>query len=211
MFPLRRPVRVAVNGTLVCLALIATAATSRAQAWVEQGDAGDLVSSSQLTVGNGPLTTISGNLPIDADVDMYCISVTDPVNFRAYLTCAAISQNDIWIFNAGGLGIARDRGCQSSQTRVGAPIVTTAGFYYLAVSGNDARAQNAGSDLWLIGTPVNGQAAPNGPAAGLPLTAWLGGVVNPVAYTIQLVGASFCDGIVPTSPRSWGATKVIYR
>lgn len=212
MSPLPRSIRLAVSSAVVCVALVGTAPVAHSQTWVEQSDAGDLPGIAQTTLGNGPLTTISGTLPVDSDVDMYCIRITDPVTFvTAYLSCLAINENDIWLFDAAGLGVARDRGCQGGQTRVGTPIVTAGGLYYIAVSGNDGSAQNAGSDLWLVGTPVTGQVAPNGPAAGFPVTGWNGGAVNPTSYTINLAGATYCDGVVPALPRSWGATKLIYR
>ena len=130
---------------------------------------------------------------------------------RPHCTPAPHYENDIWVFKAGGLGVARDRGCQGAQTKVGTPLVTVGGLYYLAVSGNDGRAQNGANDIWTLGVPVNGQVTPNGPAAGLPLTGWIGGVVNPVSYTITLTGASFCDSGTRTSKRTWGMTKLIYR
>jgi len=48
-------------------------------------------------------------------------------------------------------------------------------------------------------------------AAGLAVGGWAGGTANPSAYTIQLVGASFCDSAVPTGAHSWSRVKIIYR
>jgi len=211
MFPVRLITRGAIASMAVFVALLTVAPTARAQVWNELTDAGSLPATADHTVGTGALSIINGTLASDTDVDMYCIRVTNPATFGAFLTCTVLTNDDIWLFDAGGLGLARDRGCSGSQTRVGAPFVSVTGVYYLAVSGNDASAQNAGSNLWQVGVPASGQAAPNGPAAGLAVGGWAGGTANPSAYTIQLVGASFCDSAVPTGAHSWSRVKIIYR
>ena len=200
-----------ITSMVALLTLIAVVPSARAQIWTELADAGSLPATADHTVGTGALSLINGTLASNTDVDMYCIRVTNPATFGAFLSCLALNENDIWLFDAGGIGVGRDRGCQGGQTRVGAPLVTVTGVYYLAVSGNDASAQNAGSNLWQLGVPVTGQVAPNGPAAALPVNGWAGGTANPSSYSIQLIGASFCDSAVPTRTRSWSQIKTIYR
>lgn len=211
MDPLRRFARTAIVSVVAPLTLVVAAPRARAQIWNEITDAGSLPASADHTVGNGALLMINGTLSSNADVDMYCIRVTNPATFSAILTCTAISNDDLWLFDGSALGVARDRGCQASQTKVGSPLVTLTGIYYLAVSGSDANAQSAGSNLWAPGVPASGQAAPNGPAAALPVTGWSGGTANPASYSIQLTGAGFCDTAVPTDAHSWARTKIIYR
>ena len=211
MFPLHPFTRGAIASMVALAALLVVVPSAHAQVWTESADAGSLPATADHTVGTGSLLLINGTLLSNTDVDMYCIRVTNPATFSAFLTCLTLSEDDVWLFDATGLGLARDRGCQGSQTRVGSPFVSVTGIYYLAVSGNDASAQNAGSNLWQVGVPVTGQAAPNGPAAALPVTGWTGGTANPVSYSIQLVGASFCDSAVPVEPHSWSRVKIIYR
>lgn len=211
MVPLHRITRGAIGSMVALLALLAIVPSARAQVWTESADAGSLPATADHTVGTGALSLINGTLLSDTDVDMYCIRVTNPATFSAFLTCTVLSNDDVWLFDATGLGLARDRGCQGSQTKVGSPFVSVTGIYYLAVSGNDASAQNAGSNLWQLGVPASGQAAPNGPAAALPVTGWTGGTASPASYSIQLVGASFCDSAVPVEPHSWARVKIIYR
>jgi hypothetical protein len=60
---------------LAAAALLAASAAS-AQVWTEDGDAGDLLGSAQVTLGVGGLATIDGVLSEHDDVDLYCIQLT---------------------------------------------------------------------------------------------------------------------------------------
>lgn len=193
-------------------ALLLASSSAEAATWTEIGDAGNLPSGAQSTAGTGALTSIQGHLDNNLDQDMYCIRVTDPVNFRAFLNCVAISDNDLWLFDAAGLGVAHNDACSGGQTNVGAPLVTTAGLYYLAVSPSGDDALNGASPIW--NPPfVSGQRSPDGPGAPGPISGWsnAGVVSNFNNYTIQLTGAAFCDPATPAMPFSWGRVKSHYR
>jgi hypothetical protein len=219
--PLRRgrPSLIWLATLLVCLPLTAIGDRAWAQAWSEVGDAGSLVSSAQSTVGQGPLTVITGSLSSDTDIDMYCIRVTDPAAFRAGLGCTVFQEAHVWLFDPGSMGLSHDDGCQAGFSGVGAPFAPTAGTYYLAVGGFGALALNGTSPIWTYSpaNPIAGQRAPDGPAAALPLTGWSGGQIGQVppgaSYTVNLIGAAFCDTIPPTPKleESWGAVKALYR
>jgi hypothetical protein len=189
-----------------------------AQTWTEVGDAGSLVSTAQTTAGNGPLTAISGTLSADTDIDMYCIYVNDPASFRAGMLCVVFQEPHLWLFDALGFGLSHDDGCQAGFTGVAAPFAPVAGTYYLAVGGFGALALNGASNIWTYsaGNPIAGQRAPDGPAAGLPLTGWSGGQIGQYPgpnYTVNLTGATFCaPGVpVPVESRNWGWIKKVYR
>lgn len=191
--------------------LLFAASSAMAATWTEVGDAGNLPATSQVTVGTGPLTTIQGTLSSNSDQDTYCIQVTDPANFRAYLNCVAFTDNDLWIFS-GSTGVALNDGCTGGQTFVGAPLVTTAGTYYLAVSPSGDEAMNGAMPIWNPPSAA-GQRSPDGTGAPGPISAWsnTGAVSSFNNYTIQLIGATFCDTATPADAKTWGRLKTIYR
>ena len=76
--PRRAPMALLLSFLMALLFLsIFPAGPALAQNWAEVGDAGPLPGSSQNTAG-GAISSISGTLTSDADIDMYCIRVTDP-------------------------------------------------------------------------------------------------------------------------------------
>jgi len=196
------------------LALALTPALAAAATWSEIGDAGNTIAGAQTTAGTGPLTAIQGQLVTDLDVDLYCIRVTDPAQFSASLACVEFSNNDLWLFDAAGLGVAHNDGCTGGQTNVGTPLVTTPGVYYLAISPNHSEAWNAANNpIWMPG-PAGMQRSPDGPGAPGPLVSWGGpGVVsNFNNYTVQISGgATFCEVATPVTASTWGRTKTLYR
>lgn len=197
----------------VCLfALLVASAPAVASPWNEIGDAGSLPASAQTTAGSGPLTSIQGRLATDIDQDVYCIRVTDPAAFQAVLTCVAFSGNDLWLFDAAGVGVAHNDACSGGQTNVGSPLVTTGGLYYLAVSPSADDALNGALPIWNPPS-ASGQRSPDGPGAPGPISGWsnAGVVSNFNNYTIQLSGASFCDPATPAQPLTWGRVKTLYR
>jgi len=198
---------------IVAAALALVPSFAAAAAWTEIGDAGDSIAGAQTTAGNGPLTSIQGQLLTDTDQDVYCIRVTDPAQFNASLSCVTFSNNDLWLFDASGLGVSHHDGCQGGQTNVGTPLVTTAGVYYLAISPSGADALNPSSSPIWAPAAQGTQRAPDGPGAPGPLAGWGGaGVVsNFNNYTVQISGAAFCDPATPVARSTWGRTKTLYR
>src|SRR5690349_18365486 len=59
-----------------CVLTLAIATPALAQTWNENGDAGDVVSTAQLTLGSGALTGINGQLTSPTDIDLYCIHLS---------------------------------------------------------------------------------------------------------------------------------------
>jgi hypothetical protein len=192
--------------------VLSLAAPASAQVWTEFGDAGSLPATAQTPVGAGALTTITGTLPVDADVDMYCIHVTDPANFNATLNCATIQSTDLYLFDGTGKGLALAQICAAGAKTIGASFVTTAGTYYIAVAPYGALAY-AGLDLiWVTGSTY--ARVPDGPGAANAVTSW-GGTPHADAvipgYQINLSGVGFCSAPVPVRPRTWGTLKSLYR
>jgi hypothetical protein len=160
--------------------------------WTESPDAGDLLLTAQNTVGNGGLTTITGTLPIDSDIDLFKIQITDQPNFFAGIQpLAAIADPDIWLFNSSGIGIAHNAGVQGGSCSVNGSLVPSNGTYYLGVSSNGALAQSAGGNIWDANN-TSSQYAPNGAGAAQPLNGWGGTPMNDLMnYSITLNGADF--------------------
>jgi len=184
-------------------------ALAPAASWNEQGDAGDLPGTCQITAGTGALTQLTGSLPTDADVDMYCFRITDRGSFFAFRVCSGISEPDLWLFDQNGVGIELNDGCMFSQTNLSWSFVPANGLYYLAVSLSDRDARNPGGQAIWNPPSVGAPRAPDGPGAPGPLQSWGGAAfpLGPVTYSIQINGATFCDIPVPNDPATWGTVK----
>lgn len=139
----------------VLAAGLATSASAHAVIavdWVEEGDAGELPATAQVTRGSGALTTISGTLvnlgtalaPVD-DVDMYQIRVTDPAAFSVTVEVAAPWQpvdpdgedTMLWLFDASGVRVLENDDRASGGLLSGfaaGDLAGPAGTYYLALS-----------------------------------------------------------------------------
>ena len=193
---------------------LVVASATHAQVWNESGDAGDLVSTAQTTVGSGPLTTINGGLASPNDVDLYCIrmpSVPPTGQPLIRLGCVAHQGPNVWLFDAAGNGVLTNATCSAGFKTIAAPNVSLpAGVYYVAVSYSGVDPQSSGGAIWL--PAVLGQRAPDGPGAGSPLTGWAGTAnVQPInPYQITLTGMTYCDAATPAKQPTWGALKILY-
>ena len=173
---------------------LAIVASAQAQVWTEVGDAPDLTG--QPTIGTGPLTGIVGGLSASGDVDMYCITVTDPVTFGAVVATAGFD-SQIWMFDLGGMGMNHndDNVGLFSGIYVGGPAagtpapipVVAGGIYGLAISAYDNDALAGGGPMWTD-TPFGDQTSPE--LIPGPLAAWTGGGGSGT-YDIRLTGASY--------------------
>jgi hypothetical protein len=196
---------------LFAIALLAAVPLHRAEAqvWNEQGDAGDLPGTSQVTVGNGGLTTINGNLANPLDVDMYCLDLNFVGASAICLQCVVIQGPDVWLFDAAGNGVAATTTCQSGCKQ----IITTVppGTYYVAVSYDGMLPQSPNGPIWNFSNQP--QHAPDGPGAPGPVVAWAGSPnVQPVnPYQLQLQNFSYCAAPVPAHGTTWGRVMTIYR
>ncbi len=195
------------------LALLLTASPSAASNWAENGDAGELPSGHQTTIGVGPLTSISGNIEGNSDRDLFCIRVVDQSAFRASLSCVTPGGLDLWLFSTTGLGIAHDDGCVASSTRITGAFKPGIGSFLLGISAEGGIARNfQGLAIWNAPT-VAGERAPDGPGAPGPISSWAPQSGGPAStpYVVQLQGCVPCDAVVSTAARSWGTLKSRYR
>ena len=190
---------------------MALSVPARAQTWSEVGDAGNLPGSAQSTAGAGALTQINGSLPYDADVDMYCIKVTDLAAFTAHLNCAAINEPDIFLFNSAGRGVSLNQLCSGAMKRISNAFLTGIGTYYVAVGSHGALAFSGLNYIWLPGT--TGERAPDGPGAAGAVTSWGGNpvAIPPYTYSIILTGSGPCNFITRSSADTWGGLRGLYR
>ena len=152
------------------MALAVSAAESGPE-WKENGDAGSLPNDAQVTIGNGLITAINGQLTTTARSgvndfeDMYLIRIIDPMFFRATtdgmdpdLTGAFSDFNSqLWLFRPNpaatdqALGFLGnddhpDTGNPESllipMTDDNTPNLTEAGLYYIAISREANALQN---------------------------------------------------------------------
>jgi hypothetical protein len=202
------------NRPVLLLAALAAALGTPAAAatWTEVGDAPDVPAMAQITFGSGSLTTISGTLANDADVDMYCISIVNEPGFvAAYTPCASHAEPDMWLFATNGNGVTHADFCQGGMVTLTSAFVNSAGYYYLAISGTNADAMNGASSIWQSTNAIFSERSPDGPGAPGPISGWGGArVVSNVNYTINLQGVEFCDLPVPATPQTWGRVKARY-
>ena len=185
-----------------------------AQTWNETGDAGDLVSTAQTTLGTGPLTAINGNLASPTDVDLYCIKLTAVPPAGAPLVslqCVAIQGPNVWLFDAAGNGVFSNSTCSGGNKRILAPSVSLpVGTYYVGVSYFGLDPQSSGGAMWTSASPS--QRAPDGPGAAGTLASWAGSPnVQPInPYQMNLSFMTFCDDATPARRTTWGSLKVLY-
>jgi hypothetical protein len=200
---------------LLATVLLLCASGARAQVWTETGDAGDLLSTAQSTIGGGPLFSINGTLASPTDVDVYCIrlsSVPPAGQPLVQLQCAYLNGPNVWLFDATGKGVLTNQTCSGGNKTLLAPAVSLAtGTYFVAVSYTGLDPQSAGGAMWIPLLP--GQRPPDGPGAALPLAAWAGNpMVQPInPYHLSLADMAYCDSAVPTLRSTWGSVKSHYR
>lgn len=198
---------------LATVALLAAPAAS-AQVWAEDGDAGDLLGTAQVTLGAGGLTSITGTLAGHGDADLYCIQLTATPPWGLPLVSLQCSQDadpSPWLFDAAGLGVRANQICSGGMKILTAPNVSLApGLYYVAVSHNDQAPFSAGGGIWQ--TPVFGPQSPDGPGAAGGLLNWVGPltVLPPASYQLSLNWMTYCDGATPAEQASWSTLKAMY-
>jgi hypothetical protein len=175
-------------------AVAAIAAGASAQLWNEQGDAGDLPGTAQLTMGIGPLNFISGNLGAN-DADMFGITVTDWSIFSATTTGGVSIDTQLFLFTSGGMGIAfNDDSVGTSSTLPAGNALysgrTNGEQVFLALSQFDKDPFSVGGAIFLD-TPFTTVHGPDGPGGGSPITGWDSFGGNGGVYRITLTGAEF--------------------
>ena len=195
--------------TAVSTSLLLAAAANAGPDWLEQGDAGSLITTAQAVVGVGQLETISGNLNsgilgLDLE-DMYLIRITEPTNFSFSLN--GTLNTTVWLFNvtqaneAFGL-LANDNGpkgihplLDGGATDDTMASVNNPGIYAVAISASGRVPTSIGGPIFDIDslTEISG---PDGPGGLLPHTGWTGqGATG--SYTITVTGVNYVDVPAP--------------
>ncbi len=200
------------------VAVAALMVSAGAQTWTEQGDAGDLPSSAQTTVGVGALTQIDGNLTSSDAVDMYLIKIVDPLNFSASTTGGSYTDLQFHLFQTDGTGLLNNDDWDGVRPRLGSGVPVNgsidwsawaqanlpAGNYLLAISywPRDPR-NSAGQDIWNE-TPWSQQRTPDGPGAPGPIAGWDSTSGVNTDYHIVLAGVEYAVVPEPASMMALG-------
>lgn len=202
------------RSSVVCTLLAGIAALSPVALagpdWIEDGDAGSIITEAQVVVGTGQLSKIIGSLSSslgDPDYeDMYLIRVISPTTFRFDLSDAGFD-TQVWLFNvtqaneAFGL-LANDdtvEGPQSVLTNTATDntgaMLTQPGIYALAISGA-GRVPVSRTGLIYHFTNATEISGPDGPGGLNPHSGWVGeGATG--QYRIDLTG---CDFVTVPAP-----------
>ncbi len=185
------------NTLLVCGMVALTWA--EAQTIAETGDAGSAVSTYQTLFGTGALTTLTGNIGLSTDVDLFRIKISNPATFSARTDVSSGNLNDtqLFLFTLAGAGIlANDdiSGKLKSLLPAGDSHLSalTAGDYLIAVSGYNFDAFDATSALIFPSSPFTGVYAPN---SGVGILDHWSGSSSTGTYTVTFTGASFVTAI----------------
>lgn len=163
---------------------------------LETGDAGQLPGTAQAIAGGGPSLEIQGNLLEGLDVDMFRISIADPLSFFAVTLQSPflVSDPQLFLFDSTGAGVYMndDGDGLGSQSELPAlhpfgPLLP--GIYYLAIGWFDNEPMTAAGRVFEDGMGTTG---PNPLTAGLPVTYWnddfSGRIDLPTDYVILVEG-----------------------
>ena len=187
--------------------------TTSAQAWIENGDAGDGVGGDYQLIDNsqGPtLTQIVGSTDSQQNdfVDTYLLTINNPGIFAASTEAGTTFDTILYLFDVGGLGLVANDDVSGASTRSrlvatsddGTGISVGVGTYILAVTGFqmdpvDLLNQN------LFDIPIGNTSeisGPDGAGGANALDDWQDNTVLGSAatgdYTVTLTGV----GPVPT-------------
>jgi Subtilase family len=182
-------------GALMAVALACLTPRALAQSWAEQGDAGQLCSAAQVTVGTGTLSQITGTVSNMQDVDIYGIRINNPATFSATTVgTSAFPVRVFYLFSASCNGVVMSNfSTQGQSATITNQFVPLAGDYFLAIVAYDKAPLNSGAQQIWLSPSSSQQAQPNGPGAPGPLASWTTtSFSQPTgAYTISLTGASY--------------------
>ena len=166
--------------------------------WREQTDAGKVIDAAQVTMGTGPLNTISGTIPeASADGDLYAIRICNPAGFSASTSGpGTLTDTQLYLFRSNGTGIVfNDDNPAGGTTRSRLSSAFTSslpvGVYYLGVSGYDIDPVDSSfAEIWLD-QPYTTERAPDGPGAANAVYHFDGTIALWGTYTIALTGACY--------------------
>ncbi len=190
---------------------------AQASPWAEIGDAGDLLQTTQVPAGIGPLTTITGTISTSYDVDLYKIYIRTPTAFSAS-TFGGEGPNDwdsmLALFDHNGFGVYMNDANIFDDFNSNLPTNHTlgpkvAGNYYLAIFDDDRAALSGTASsvqdiiFPLPVSPYTQIFGPTGSGGHQPLAGW-GSLISEVNlnanYGINLTGAEF---VVPIPGAVW--------
>jgi len=194
--------------TSLLVVVFSLVSSARAGTWTETGDAGHLIP--QTTAGTGALTAIVGDHAGFDPVDLYCIKIVDPLVFQASVSCVAINEYDLILFDANFNGVALTDNCAFSVVLLTGTLVTSSGTYYLGHSSPDSSPFSTSGIMWVSQLALQDR-APDGAGAANPLISWALGNESGTAYTINLAGCEFCEPPLPTETGPWGRIKALYQ
>ena len=200
------------RASLLLAVLGCTSIASAGPDWLEQGDAGSMISSAQLPSrpnGAAQLTSISGNLAsafAEPDYeDLYRIRITDPVNFSIRPAFADFNVV-MYLFNItvnnegyGLLGADDESPTSNLPKLVGSSndgtqvIVVYPGDYVLAVTGFGRVPVSRTGPIFDFESPTE-ISGPDGRGGINPLAGWTG-VGETGHYSFTMVATDF-----PTTP-----------
>lgn len=170
-------------------------------AWLEEGDAGDIMASVQATIGFGFLTLIQGTIPDGWDHDVYKIRISDFKNFSAVVTAPESGNSKLALIDINGMGVVYNDDISDVNTLSAIDYTTSRrpeanGMYYLGICPSaNYFGSVVGADavsIWSSDTPT-AQQLPDGPGKDSPFSGFggYGGLL--VNYSIALTGVSFSD------------------
>lgn len=187
------------------------ASASYAQMYTEVGDAGDLLSTAQVTSAPlGPLTSLTsivGSTSLTneiADGDMYEITITTgnltsafTASTTAFVAGANNFDDQLFLFNSSGVGVAANDDAATGGDEASLTIAAgtlTPGNYYLAIEGSGRYPVDASGNLIFPNytdgtTDPTGTYGPNANAGAL--AGYTGNTNEAGKYSISISGAQF--------------------
>ncbi|MBC7881306.1 MAG: DVUA0089 family protein [Anaerolineae bacterium] len=210
---------------LAVAAVAMTAGSVNAATYAEIGDAGETLGTAAIadTQPGVSLDAIVGTLTAN-NADLFQIYISDPVTFSAntlFTTGVNNFDTSLFLFDAGGFGVyANDdaTGSQSALPAGDALSPTTAGIYYIAISGSGFSPVSTDGPIFQQPNgntiPFNAVLSPTGVGGTKALSGWTGtSGSNAGAYRINLTGATFVPEptvsvFLPSLFALWGAASL---
>jgi hypothetical protein len=173
---------------------------AHAQTWLESGTAGETLSTYQNTVGTGALNFITGT-SVASWANLYGIYISNPGIFSATTVGSALSDPQLYLFTASGIGILSNddtggsAGLQSTLPAGNSHLTALSpGFYLIGISRYDRNPVDSAS----VNLFANTYPGLDFPTAGAgPLVGWSGITSEVASYTITLTGASYGSTAIP--------------
>ena len=194
---------------MLCALLIPPAS---AATFTEMGDAGQTLATAQLVNTQPPgtiLTAIFGTME-SSGADIFKIYLTGGQTFSATTTTLfnpgnpTVFDSQLFLFNSSGIGVYANDDDNTNgppQSTLPASLSFTpssAGVYYLAISGSGFLPLSAGGFIFPVSGGLLNQPAsapwvvgPTGPGGASALTGWSSTSSETGAYEIDLTGAQF--------------------